>query len=415
MSQPQPGPIPLRIQGLLLAFFLSAFAKIGQITIIGKQVYDLTGRELDLGLIGLAEFLPAMLVAPVAGAIADRVDRRRMFALALSGEAVVSALLFWYASTDPTSVLPIFWLVFTFGVCQGFTAPSGRALPADMSPPGMLPRVVALQHVAFQAGLIAGPVAFGFLFVAAEPLPYLVAAVSLAAGVLVLSAIPSAPVRRLETVGARQAVVDAIEGMWFIRRTPVLFGAISLDLFAVLFGGAVALLPAIAEDRLGVGAVGLGWLRAAVGIGAGIVAVTLSFRPVQRHVGRTLLTVVAIFGIGTIVLGLSRNYAVAFISIMVLAGADAVSMFIRFTIVPLATPEDMRGRVLALENVFIGASNELGAFESGVTAALLGLTGAIVFGGVGTLVVVGVWAVLFPALRDVDRFEEATAGAAPEP
>ena len=176
MAQPTPGRIPLRIKGLLIAFFLSAFAKIGQITIIGKQVYDMTGRELDLGLIGLAEFLPAMLVAPLAGALADRVDRRRMFGFALSGEATVSALLFWYASTGPTSVLPIFWLVFLFGICSGFTAPSGRALPIDMSPTALVPRVVALEHVAFQAGLIAGPVAFGFLFVIGEPIPYLVAA-----------------------------------------------------------------------------------------------------------------------------------------------------------------------------------------------------------------------------------------------
>lgn len=408
MAQPTPGRIPLRIKGLLIALFLSTFAKIGQITIIGKQVYDMTGRELDLGLIGLAEFLPAMLVAPLAGALADRVDRRRMFGFALSGEATVSALLFWYASTGPTSVLPIFWLVFLFGICSGFTAPSGRALPIDMSPTALVPRVVALNHVAFQAGLIAGPVAFGFLFVIGEPIPYLVAALGLAAAVLILVVIPSAPVKRLETVGIRQAVVDAILGMRFIRRTPVLFGAISLDLFAVLFGGAVALLPAIAEDRLGVGAVGLGWLRAAVGIGAGIVAVALSIRPIQRNIGRTLLTVVAIFGVGTIVLGFSRNYVVAFIAIMVLAGADAVSMFIRFTIVPLATPENMRGRVMAIENVFIGASNELGAFESGVTAALLGLTGAIVFGGIGTLAMVALWAVLFPALRDLDRFDEVS-------
>jgi predicted MFS family arabinose efflux permease len=329
-----------------------------------------------------------------------------MFALALTGEATASALLFWYASTDPTSVRPIFGLVFLYGICQEFSTPSGRALPIDMSPPVLVPRVVALEHVAFQAGLIAGPVAFGFLFVVGEPIPYLTAAMTLASAVLILTIIPSSPVRRLETVGVRQAVVDAILGMRFIRRTPILFAAISLDLFAVLFGGAVALLPAIAEDRLGIGAVGLGWLRAAVGIGAGIVAVTLSIRPLQRHIGRTLLAVVTLFGVGTIVLGLSRNYVVAFVALMVLSGADAVSMFIRFTIVPLATPENMRGRVLALENVFIGASNELGAFESGVTAALLGLTGAVVFGGVGTLAVVAVWWFCFPVLRDVDRFDE---------
>ena len=206
-------------------------------------------------------------------------------------------------------------------------------------------------------------------------------------------------------------VRDAFEGLRFIRRTPIVFGAISLDLFAVLFGGVIALLPAIAEERLGVGAVGLGWLRAAVGIGAAGTALTLSIRPLRRHVGRQLLTMVAMFGILTIVLGLTRSFAVAFIALLAAAAVDAVSMFIRASLVPLATPEHMRGRVLAVENVFIGASNELGAFESGVTAALFGLVGAIFFGGAGTLVVVALWWKFFPALRSVDRFEEVRSSA----
>jgi hypothetical protein len=206
-------------------------------------------------------------------------------------------------------------------------------------------------------------------------------------------------------------VRDAFEGLRFIRRTPIVFGAISLDLFAVLFGGVIALLPAIAEERLGVGAVGLGWLRAAVGIGAAGTALTLSIRPLRRHVGRQLLTMVAMFGVLTIVLGLTRSFAVAFIVLLAAAAVDAVSMFIRASLVPLATPEHMRGRVLAVENVFIGASNELGAFESGVTAALFGLVGAIFFGGAGTLVVVAVWWRFFPALRSVDRFEEVRSSA----
>ena len=257
-----------------------------------------------------------------------------------------------------------------------------------------------------QSGVIIGPVLFGFLFVAYEPLPYLVSAICLGSGAVILSFVPSSKVRLLKTSGAKNALADAFEGFKFIRRTPMLFGAISLDLAAVLFGGAVALLPAIAEDRLGVGAVGLGWLRAAVGIGAGAVAITMAIRPLSRHIGRTLLFVVAIFGLGTIVLGLSQNYALAFVAVLILSGADAVSMFIRATLVPLATPGHMRGRVLALENVFIGASNELGAFESGVTAALMGLTGAIIFGGAGTLAVVVIWWFCFPVLRKVDRFEE---------
>jgi len=256
------------------------------------------------------------------------------------------------------------------------------------------------------AGAIVGPVAFGFVFVGGVALPYLVAAGGFAAAIAMLTLVPRPPVRQHRPAGARQVVRDAFEGLRFIRRTPIVFGAISLDLFAVLFGGVIALLPAIAEERLGVGAVGLGWLRAAVGIGAAGTALTLSIRPLRRHVGRRLLTMVAMFGVLTIVLGFTRSFAMAFIALLAAAAVDAVSMFIRASLVPLATPEAMRGRVLAVENVFIGASNELGAFESGVTAALFGLVGAIFFGGAGTLVVVALWWKFFPALRSVDRFEE---------
>jgi predicted MFS family arabinose efflux permease len=249
-------------------------------------------------------------------------------------------------------------------------------------------------------------VALGFLFVVDEPLPYLVAAIALmiAFGIVVLT--PSSGIRRLDAPGPGRAVHEALEGLRFIRRSPILFGAMGLDLFAVLFGGAVALLPAIAEDRLGVGAVGLGWLRAAVGIGAGAVTIVLAIRPVQRNLGHILLAVVTVFGLGTVVLGFSRSYLLAFVALLVLSGADAISMFIRLTLVPLATPEEMRGRVLSVENVFIGASNELGAAESGLTAAVMGLVGAVVFGGVGTIVVVALWWRWFPDLRDLDTFDE---------
>jgi len=293
-----------------------------------------------------------------------------------------------------------------FGVARAFASPAGRALPIDLSPPEVVTRVVALKTVAFQAGMIAGPVVFGFAFVADESLPYMLAVIALMLAFAIVLFVPSSDVRRLVTTGARQAAHDAFEGLRFIRRSPILLGAMGLDLFAVLFGGAVALLPAIAEDRLGVGAVGLGWLRAAVGIGAGIVAVGLSIRPLRRHLGRRLLWMVAVFGLGTICLGLTSSFVVAFVAIVVLAGADAVSMFVRLTLVPLATPEDMRGRVLAVENVFIGASNELGAAESGLTAAFMGLVGAVVFGGVATLAVVVVWWRYFPALRDLDTFDD---------
>ena len=406
MTAPEVVQIPFRVKALIFTFFLNSFAVVGQVTIVGKQVYDLTGNELHLGLLGLAEFLPIALLAPFAGAAADRFDRRLVFGLAIAGEVVASMLLFFYARSTPTSVVPIFGIILLFGVCRAFASPAGGALPIDLSPPQVVARVVALKTVSFQGGLIVGPIVFGFAFVVDESLPYLLSAIAMTAVVAIVVFVPSSGVRRLASSGARRAIHDAFEGLRFIRRSPILFGAMSLDLFAVLFGGAVALLPAIAEDRLGVGAVGLGWLRAGVGIGASVVAVTLSIRPLQHRLGRILLWVVALFGLGTIGLGLTRSFALAFTAIVLLSAADAVSMFIRMTLVPLATPEDMRGRVLAVENVFIGASNELGAAESGLTAAFMGLVGAVVFGGAATLVVVAVWWRLFPTLRDMDTFDE---------
>ena len=406
MATPEAVQIPFRVKALIFTFFLNSFAVVGQVTIVGKQVYDLTGNELHLGLLGLAEFLPIALLAPFAGAATDRFDRRLVFGMATAGEVVASMLLFFYARSTPTSVVPIFGIILLFGVCRAFASPAGGALPIDLSPPQVVARVVALKTVSFQGGLIVGPIVFGFAFVVDESLPYLLSALAMTAVVAIVVFVPSSGVRRLASSGARRAIHDAFEGLRFIRRSPILFGAMSLDLFAVLFGGAVALLPAIAEDRLGVGAVGLGWLRAGVGIGASVVAVTLSIRPLQHRLGRILLWVVALFGLGTIGLGLTRSFALAFTAIVLLSAADAVSMFIRMTLVPLATPEDMRGRVLAVENVFIGASNELGAAESGLTAAFMGLVGAVVFGGAATLVVVAVWWRLFPTLRDMDTFDE---------
>ena len=403
--------IPLRVKALLGVNFLTHFAVMGQITIIGKQVYDLTGRPLDLGLLGVAEFLPVAVLAPLAGPLADRHDRRKILGVALVGEAIASLLLFLYARSDPTSVTPIFAIVLFFGVCRAFAMPASRALPIDLSPPGVVPRVVALKSVCFQAGHIAGPITFGFAFVVEGSLPYLLSALALVAAIAIIGLIPSSGVKRLASTGSRQVILESLEGLRFIRHRPVMLGAMGLDLFAVLFGGALALLPAIAEDRLGVGAIGLGWLRAGVGIGAGATAICMSIRPVQRHLGRTLYAVVAMFGLGTTALGLTRSFALAFTIIVFVSAADAVSMFIRATLVPLATPEDMRGRVLAVESVFIGASNELGAAESGLTAAFMGLVGAVVFGGVATLAVVALWWRWFPELRDMDTFDDVMPAA----
>ena len=418
MSAPaDDGRIPFGVKALLAALGLSAFAVVGQITIIGKQVYDLTGSTLDLGLLGLAEFIPVALLSPFTGTTADRFDRRKVYAAGLAGEAATSFALFLYIRNDPTDVWPIFVLVAAFGVARAFVSPASRALPIDLSPPSVLERVIALRSVAFQLGIITGPVIAGFVFVLGPEYPYVLAmaAFGLAAAMLLL--VPKPGTDRLRSVsGGRQVLRDALEGLRFVRREPVVLGAISLDLFAVLFGSAVALLPAIAEDRLGVGAVGLGWLRAAVGIGAGVTAVALAVRPVRRHIGPVLFAVITVFGVGTILIGLSTSYTVIFVALFVIAAADSISMYIRASLVPLATPENMRGRVLAVENVFIGASNELGAVESGLAAYFLGLVGAVVTGGIGTLVVVALWWRWFPELRAIDRFADvrfqgATGGA----
>jgi hypothetical protein len=291
--------------------------------------------------------------------------------------------------------------------------------------------------------MIVGPVVGGFLYAADVALPYIAVAVLVAAGGVLVTFVrihPSNVVPGQSDETDEELLADAtfevaseatdgdtairpqpgarfreaIAGFVFIRQQPLLLGAITLDLFAVLFGGAVALLPAIAEERLGVGAVGLGWLRAAIGIGAAAMTLFLALRPLRRHVGRILFVAVAVFGLGTIALGVTTSFAIAFIALVVLSAADAISVFIRSTLVPLVTPVRMRGRVLAFEMMFVGASNELGAFESGVAGQLLGPAGAVVLGGAATLVIAVTWAFLFPPLRLVDRFPgiDAEHGAA---
>lgn len=412
---------------LLLTTFTSSAAALCGVTALGKLVYDLTGRELLLGFLGLAEFAPALVLVLVTGSVADRFDRRRVTAVAATVEGAVALGIAAYVASKPTAVAPIFMLVVAFGVARAFVAPASRSLPADIVPASRLPRLTPRFSAAWQASIVVGPVLGGTLYAVDPAYPFVAMVALLLVSALCVSAIRIDSNRRVAPIvnplleagvepvlGHGAAAVDegggfreALEGLRFIRGHPVLLGAISLDLFAVLFGGAVALLPAIAEDRLGAGAVGLGWLRAAGGIGAGMVTAVLAFKPVQRHVGRVLLTAVAVFGVFTILLGVTRTYFVAFIAIAVLSGADAISVFVRATLVPLVTPADRRGRVLAVENVFIGASNELGAFESGLAGELLGSAGAIVLGGVATLAVALTWATAFPALREVDRFPDS--------
>jgi MFS family permease len=415
-------------------------SNLAQTTVLGLLVYDLTGSELDLGFLGLAEFAPAALLMLVAGAVADRFDRRRVTAFGAMANAIAALALAWYVRRPQgLSTTPIFLLVLAFGVGQAFLSPALRSIPAAMVPNEGVPWLVARRSVASQAATIIGPVLGGLLYGSGVWVPLVVAAALAALGAALVLAIrlPGPPAGRsgggeFSPVGddqvdhvledgipaSRGGLHKALEGLRFVRAQSIILGAISLDLFAVLFGGAVTLLPAIAV-RLHVGAVGLGWLRAAAGLGAGAMTLIIAVRPIQRWVGRALLGAVAVFGVWTIVLGVTRSYTLAFVARFALSAADAISVFIRSTLVPLATPPEMRGRVLAVENVFIGASNQLGGFESGVVGQLLGTTASVVLGGIGTLVVALAWGVLFTPLRRVDRFPvpppSVATGEADEP
>ena len=377
-----------------------------QATALLKQAYDITGRSSDLGWMGLAEFLPIALLVLVTGSVADHFSRKAIALITVGFEVVTSTALLFYALTNPTSVVPLFGIAFMFGIARAFQAPATRAMPPMVAPVGALPKVIALYSAVWTGATIVGPALGGFLYAIDPWVAYAVGAALIVFGAIALMQVKFRRAPQRPEAGDRPSLHSALEGLRFIRRTPILLAAISLDLFAVLFGGAVALLPAIAEKRLGVGDVAYGWLRAAGGIGAAVMAVFIAIKPFNRRVGPILLSVVAVFGAGTVVLGLTRTYVVAFIAMMVLSAADMVSVYIRSTLVPLATPPSKQGRVTSVENVFIGASNELGAFESGLAAAILGTATAVVLGGVATLVVVGVFAVVFPTLRRVDRFPE---------
>jgi MFS family permease len=399
----------------LVIVVVSTMAAVAQITALGKLVFDLTGSELDLGLLGLAEFIPAALLVPISGTIADRFDRRFVMGLGLLGETVCAATLAFVAHRGVETIAPLLALVVGFGTFRAIAAPATRALPVTLVPRGGLPPMVALFSGAWQVGAIVGPVLAGVLFLVSPTASFAATSVLLAIGAAMVPLIrlhPDAEVRDPE--GPPPRLSEALDGLRLVWRTPLLLGAISLDLFAVLFGGAVALLPALAEDRLGVDAAGLGLLRAAVGLGAAVTTAALAIRPLRRHIGTTLLTAVAIFGAATILLGTTRSFVVALGALLVASGADAISVFVRATLVPLITPDRFRGRVLAVENVFIGASNELGAFESGVAGQFLGAAGSVVLGGAATLVVVAVWAFAFPALRRVDSFDGVEPAPGPD-
>ena len=386
-----------------VAMVAEAFALMMAIVAIGWQVYSVRENPLDLGLLGLAEFLPLLLFALPAGHLADRVPRRRLLAVMMVLDVAVLLALLGVTIAGADEVWPFFVLAFVTGVGSAIGAPAGRALTPSLVPPELLVSALAHRSIAFQLSMVAGPAVGGLLFAFRAELVYGVATV------LVLIALGCVlALRSGREPAAAEAVgfSEVLAGVRLIRRTNVLLGAISLDLFAVLLGGAVALLPIFAKDILEVGPTGLGFLRTAPAAGSFLAAIVIARHPIRRRAGPTLFVVVAGFGACMIVFGLSRTMWLSLLALALGGAFDLVSVVLRSTILPLVTPDEVRGRVNAVEMVFISGSNELGAFESGIAAALLGAAPAVVIGGVATLVVAAVWWRLFPSLARVDRLDE---------
>ncbi len=402
----EPSGSPLRHRDFALYFsaqVVEAFALTMATVAVGWQVYSVRESPLDLAFVALAEFLPLPLLALPAGHLADRLPRQRLFVfMILLDLGVLGGLLAVTASGAP-EVWPFFVLAFIQGIGSAIGAPAGRALLPSLVPQELLVPALAQRSIGMQLTVVAGPAVGGILFAIQGELVYGVGiAMSLVALGLALS-IRSGRVRLAEGTAD---LGDVLAGVRLIRRTRVLFGAISLDLFAVLLGGAVALLPIFAKDILEVGPTGLGLLRASAPAGAFVSAILVARRPVRRRAGPILFVVVAGFGASMIVFGLSREMWLSMLALAFAGAFDLVSMVLRATILPLVTPDELRGRVNAVEMVFISASNELGAFESGVAAALIGAVPAVVLGGIATVVVAVLWWRLFPELAGVDRLDD---------
>ena len=367
---------------------------------VGWQMYDLTASAWDLGLVGLYQFLPALLLSLLAGHVVDRFHRGRIVAACLALQAGVAGVLMMATVGHWSSRVLLLLLSVMLGTARAFQMPAQQALTPMLVPKPMLPRAMAFSSAGMQAAIIGGPALGGLLFAGGAVVVYgTSAALFVLGGTLVLRLrydhvpLPQEPVS-LRTLFA---------GVAFIWERKVILGAVSLDLFAVLLGGATALLPMYAKDILHVGPWGLGLLRSAPALGALLTSIVLTRWPLERKVGRTLLAAVALYGATTLVFGLSTSFGLSLAMLAVSGGADMVSVVVRQTLVQLETPDAMRGRVGAVNSVFIGASNQLGEFESGATAAALGPVGSVVLGGVGTLLIAAAWLKLFPALAERDR------------
>ena len=376
-----------------------------QTVAVGWQVYEITRDPLDLGLIGLSQFLPFVLLVLPAGHFADRHLRQKLLSACYGLMLVCALLLLAFSLSELQVVWPVFAVMVLFGVARAFAMPTGQALLPNVVPSALFGRAVAVNSTTWQLSTIVGPAIGGIVYLFGAPVVYATVALLLAAAVVLMFGVRApAPARSAQSI----TFDSLLEGLRFVFQRKIILGAISLDLFAVLFGGAVALLPAYASDILEVGPDGLGLLRAAPGVGAVIVALVFTWKPLARRVGPAMLWGVALFGISTVIFGLSESFAVSLAALAVLGAADMVSVYIRHMLVQLETPDEIRGRVSAVSAVFIGASNELGEFESGVTAAWWGVRPAVVVGGVVSIAIAGLWARWFPQLARLDRFGPPT-------
>ena len=398
----------------MTARFLVVISTEMQAVAVGWQIYGLTHRPLDLGLAGLAQFLPGVFLFLLAGHTADRVPRRLILRTCWGGFAACSLALLGLTLRGLANPWPIYLVLVANGAVRTFNGPAGQSFLPTLVPEEHFPNAVAWNASVFTSATILGPMCggllYGFLGTPAPVYSSAAIAYSLALGLISL-------VRPVAAEPARKAasLATVLEGVRYISRNSLLLGAISLDLFAVLLGGATALLPAYAQDILKVGAKGLGLLRAAPGAGAMIMAMVVAHRPIRRRAGAAMLWCVCGFGVFTVVFGVSRNLVLSLAALALVGACDMVSVIVRQTMIQLATPDEMRGRVSAVNMVFVGASNELGQFESGITAQWFGTVPAVVLGGIGTVAIVALWSRLFPALRRVDQLttELATPVEAP--
>ncbi len=405
-------PSPSTAFGILrnrnFAFYLSArilgtLAVQMQSVAIGWQVYQLTGNLFDLGLIGLAQFAPFLLLILIAGHVADRFNRRNIIGLCLGIQLLCALMLLALTLSGLAMVWPVFAVLVLFGSARAFMMPATQAVLVNLVPAESFGKAVALSSSSFHVAVILGPTLGGLLYLSGPKAVYLLSSLLLLASVLLMG-MTRATAQAINRAAASWHTV--LEGLRFVWSRPIVLGAISLDLFAVLFGGATALLPALAHDVLNSGPIGLGLLRTAPGMGAALCSIGLAFFPITRRVGLWMFGGVALFGAATIVLGATTSLRVALGALFLMGMGDMVSVYIRHLLVQFETPDAIRGRVSAVNAVFIGASNELGEFESGVTAGWFGLVRAILFGGVATVAVTATWALGFPVLSRMDRFPQ---------